>query len=346
MMWLTWRQFRAQAWVTLAILAVIAIGLAISGLHLARLYNTSGIPGCRSAGDCTRVAADYLGALRAGAGYTWLYQATAYAVYAAPAVVGAFWGAPLISRELEAGTLRLAWTQSVSRTRWLAVKAGLIGLASMATAGLVSLMVTWWAAPVDRADALAGAGAGLAGRFSTLLFGARDITPVGYAAFAFALGVAAGLLLRRTVAAMAASLAIFIAAEVAVALWLRPHLLPALRSLSPLRTAAINYLAIQGSRQITVIAAVNRPGAWILSNETVTAAGRPFTGPAPAACSSRNPLPVCERALGTLHLRQLVTYQPLSRYWAFQGIETALFGVLAVTLAGFCYWWVRRRNLA
>ena len=69
-----------------------------------------------------------------------------------PGIIGIFWGAPLVARELEAGTFRLAWTQSVTRTRWLAVKLGVVGLASMAVAGLLSLMVTWWASPLDRAN--------------------------------------------------------------------------------------------------------------------------------------------------------------------------------------------------
>ena len=74
-------------------------------------------------------------------------------VIVVPGIIGLFWGAPLVARELEAGTFRLAWTQSVTRTRWLAVEArrrrpGV----SMAVAGLLSLMVTWWASPPEPAD--------------------------------------------------------------------------------------------------------------------------------------------------------------------------------------------------
>ena len=69
-----------------------------------------------------------------------------------PALIGIFWGAPLVARELEAGTFRLAWTQSVTRTRWLAVKIALVGLASVLAAGLLSLLVTWWSSPLDRSQ--------------------------------------------------------------------------------------------------------------------------------------------------------------------------------------------------
>ena len=104
-----------------------------------------------------------------------------------PGVIGVFWGAPLVARELETGTYRLAWTQSVTRARWIAVKLGVVGLASMAAAGLLSLMVTWWSSPIDRVN-------------MTLYtsFDQRGIVPIGYAAFAFALGVLAGVLIRRT----------------------------------------------------------------------------------------------------------------------------------------------------
>ena len=59
-------------------------------------------------------------------------------VIVVPGVLGLFWGAPLVARELQTGTYRLAWTQSVSRRRWLLVKLGVVGLAAMATAGLLS----------------------------------------------------------------------------------------------------------------------------------------------------------------------------------------------------------------
>jgi hypothetical protein len=268
-----------------------------------------------------------------------------------PALIGAFWGAPLITRELETGTLRLAWTQSISRTRWLTVKVGLIGLASMVTAGLLSLLVTWWAAPVDRAGPLAASGQrvnfDVLGRFTPALFGARGITPVGYAAFAFALGLTAGVLIRHTLAAMAASLAVFAGVQVAFALWVRAHLLTPLVSSTPFNPANITTMEITNSGQMVVAATASRPGGWIIANQTITPSGHVFTGPAPAACTGdTTSFLTCQRALGALHLRQLVTYQPASRYWAFQWTETAIFLALAVALAGLCYWRARRRHLA
>jgi hypothetical protein len=348
MIWLTWRQFRAQAIAAAAALAVIAIALAVTGAQLAHLYDISGIAACQAHSDCGTVTNSFMNQVKASATYKALYDGGVVILYAVPAIIGVFWGAPLVTREIETGTFRLAWNQSVTRTRWLAVKLGLIGLAAMATAGLLSLMIGWWASPVDRALAFPQGRNGTSGinRFVPLLFGARGITPIGYAAFAFALGVTMGVLIRRTVPAMAATLAVFTAALVTMSLWVRPHLITPLHATSALNAANIDQLSIGNSGQMTVGAAVNLPGAaWVLSNQSITASGHVFTGPATKACTTGS-IQQCNAYIGGLHLRQLVTYQPASRYWAFQGYETAIFLALALTLAGVCFWWIRRRRLA
>lgn len=345
MIWLTWRQFRAQAWVASAALAVIAVALAISGVRLAHLYDASGIAACQAHGDCGTVVTAFLNQAKAGI-YGVLFYGGAVVVYAAPAIIGIFWGAPLVTREIEAGTFRLAWNQSVTRTRWTAVKLGLIGLAAMATAGLLSLMITWWASPIDDALGLPAGrnGPGGVNHLTPLLFGARGITPVGYAAFAFALGVSLGVFIRRTVPAMAATLAIFTGALVTMSLWIRPHLITPLRVTSALNTANIDQILGKGHDQLAVGASVNLPGAWVLSNQSITANGH-ATIPATQACQSGS-VQQCIAYVGRFHLRQVVTYQPASRYWAFQWYETAIFLGLALALAGACYWWIRRRRLA
>ncbi len=111
-----------------------------------------------------------------------------------------FWGAPLIARELETGTYRLAWTQGVTRARWLITRLAVVGGASMVAAGLMSWLLTWWSSPIDTLNA---------SRFGTTVFDSAYIAPIGYAAFGFALGVLAGVLWRRTVPAMATTLAVF-----------------------------------------------------------------------------------------------------------------------------------------
>src|ERR1700761_5547637 len=223
MIWLTWRQFRVQALIAAAALAAAAIVLGVTGPHMASLYAASGLAGCQ--GDsCASAASAFLYQLQTGGLDHVIYPLGLVLILVTPALLGIFWGAPLIARELETGTYRLAWSQSVTRTRWLTVKLALTGLAAMAFTEALSLMHAWWADPISKAIALGASSSVFSGgRFSALIFATRGITPLGYAAFAFALGAAAGALIRRVLPAMAVTLAIFAAVQIAMPLWIRPN---------------------------------------------------------------------------------------------------------------------------
>ncbi len=346
MFWLTWRQFRVQAMVAVAALAAFAITLAITGVNLSHRYDQAGLAGCRGGHRCRQLAVDFISQMHDHMSEFGLLLAGIVVLYLVPALIGLFWGAPLIARELEAGTLRLAWNQSVSRSRWLAVKLGLIALAAMTTAGLFSLMISWWSSPIDRAISLAGPGSVITlSRIDPLIFGARGIVPVGYAAFALVLGVTAGVLIRRTIPAMGVTLAVFAGVQLSWPVWVRPHLISPSVVRAPLAGNFRELTVDGGSHRMTVVGAWHEAGAWVLSNQTVTPAGRVFTGPATSACLSGSGR-ACMAWLASKNLRQLVTFQPVSRFWAFQWYETAIFVLLAAALAGVCAWRISRRRLA
>jgi ABC-type transport system involved in multi-copper enzyme maturation permease subunit len=341
MIWFTWRQFRAQAVVAAAVLAVLAVVLLVTGLNLASAYNSAGLNSCHL--GCGSLASQWLSTLRGGS-YDQLFDAGIAVMYLAPALIGVFWGAPLIARELETGTYRLAWNQSVTRGRWTLVKVGVGGLASVTVAGLLSLMITWWASPIDSAGSYAGSGL-VGNRMEPLVFAVRGIAPLGYAAFAFTLGVTIGVLLRRTIPAMALTLLLFAAVQFLMPAFIRPHLLPPDRASAPLNANTTAELDINQNNQMTVLGNVSIPGAWLLSNTTVTPSGRVFTGPATAACTSPNaPVSACTKWLAAQHLRQMVTYQPASRFWPLQWTETAIYLVASAGLGGICVWRIRRRQ--
>lgn len=347
MMWLTWRQFRSQAVTAAAVLAVLAIALGATGFGLGTRFDQAGLSTCHSA--CSSLASNFISNLR-GTPYAALFFGCVILMYLAPALMGIFWGAPLIAREFEAGTYRLAWNQSITRARWSAVKLGLIGLAAVGTAGLLSLMISWWAGPIDHALNLAGGSSSFGGtRISPVVFAARGIAPLGYAAFAFALGVTAGVLIRRTIPAMAVTLVIFAAVQFLMPNFVRPHLIPPVQVTAPFNANTANEIMISPgpgntTAVMTVVGDFSKPGAWILSNQTVTPAGKLFTGPAPAACTSNSAPPqACNNSLDSVHLRQLVTYQPASRFWPLQLIETGIYLILAAGLTWLCIWRVRRR---
>ena len=207
----------------------------------------------------------------------------------------------------------------------------------MATAGLLSLMVTWWSSPLDRVGT---------NRLDPTVFSERGIVPIGYAAFAFALGVTAGLLIRRTVPAMAVTLAVFAAVVSGFALRVRFHLLPPLHLTSALNMSWVTATGTGGPAgpdSLYVGITPNLPGAWVNSAQVTTAAGSTSLGPPPSDCGASSTYSACTAAIARLHLRQVVAYQPGSRFWALQWYETAIYLALALALAGFCVWWVRRR---
>jgi len=343
MIWLTWRQFRVQALTAAAALAAFAILLAATGPHLASMYATSAITGCHGFA-CQTAVHTFLSRLAATSPYPIVYLLGIALILVAPAIIGIFWGAPLIARELEARTFTLAWNQSITRTRWLVVKLTLTGLAAMAVTEALSLIYAWWADPILKATGLANSGElatpFIGGRFSSVIFASAGITPLGYAAFAFALGTAAGALIRRTLPAMAVTLAIFAAAQVAMPLGVRPHLIPPDRTIATIESVDLDF----GSLTATVVP--GRPGAWILSSGAINAAGQPVSN-LPAACQAAfsgtkptSPGP-CLESRG---IREAITYEPASRYWPLQAIEIGIFGALALALAGFCFWWLGRRR--
>jgi len=344
MIWLAWRQFRLQAGVALFALVVAAVLLAVTGAHLRDLYDASGITTCRAHGDCAALESAFLAHDKV------LRNLLGPALLVVPALLGLFWGAPLLAREFESGTYRLAWTQSISRTRWLAVKVTLVGVASIAVAALLSLMVSWWFSPVDKVSMNA---------FTPGIFDQRGIVAIGYAAFAVALGICAGAIIRKTLPAMATTLIGFVAVRLFFTYLVRPHILPPTHVSAPLGTVPDVGFAAAPAGTTLMAGNPSIPNAWIQSNRIVGAGGQAPSGQylhrfldqhcpsiveAPRAGSRPAPAAFTEcigRLSTTFH--EAVTYQPASNYWPFQAYETLIFLGLALVLIGFSFWWVRHR---
>ena len=315
MIWLSWRQLRTSAAITYGALAVVAVLVAVTGLQLHRAYGASGLAHCT--GDtCDSVVQAFLARDP-------LLQTVLDKIFLLllPAVTGVFWAAPLVARELDSGTYRLAWTQSVTRTTWLTAKLVVVGLASLLATGVLSVLVTWWYRPIDLVNA---------NGFSPAVFGARDLAPVGYAAFAFGLGVAAGVLTRRTLTAMAVTLVGYVAVRLSFAFYIRPHLLAPLTSV-----AALND---QGSPQLLGGGPGAAAGKWLLS-ETLTDPTGAVTDTIRIA--QGDPCVATRSCLSGYHVTTV--YQPADRYWTFQWLETGIFVALGLALIGVAYWWLRRR---
>jgi hypothetical protein len=313
MTWVTWRQYRNQGALAAALLVVLAVVLLISGLHAAQVWH-SALAGCMKDNSCGNLSLS-------NPAFTTLVVMTS----AVPLLPGLFWGAPMVAQELETGTNHFAWTQTITRRRWLAIRAGWLLLGAAVLAGAVSALVTWWSGPDHALNADA---------FQANRFDITDIVPVGYAIFAMALGVCAGALLRRTLPAIAVTLASFVGVRVLTSQWLRLHYM------TPLTV----YYNLTGSPS-------GATGSYLgVSQGIVGPNGKPPAGssnyifngsPVPAACGKAIQIQSCMAAHG---YRGYLAYQPASRFWAFQGIETGIFVLLAAVLLGVTFWVLRRRD--
>ncbi|MFF7046332.1 ABC transporter permease [Streptomyces massasporeus] len=138
-----------------------------------------------------------------------------------PTLTAAWAGGSLIGRELESGTARFAWTQSVTPARWLAAKLAVPALLLVpGTLAITLLHRTLWTSDHHLMRVLAWRA-----WYDDGVFEANGVLATAHALTALALGVLSGVLLRRALPA----LGVAVAAMVSLAYVLddlRPHLWP------------------------------------------------------------------------------------------------------------------------
>jgi hypothetical protein len=324
MTWVVWRQYRATGAIALALLAALAAVIIADGVQIAARWHSI-LVACAGNSACVQQQPALVNGVVSDLPYLCLIV---------PAVLGMLWGAPLVAHELEARTSDFAWTQSVTRMRWVAVKVGWLMLAAAACGGAVAALTTWWSGPIN---AMTG-GAFAPGQFDT-----QGIVPIGYAVFAMGLGIAAGTVARRTLPAIAVVLGGFIGVRLVISNYLRPHYMAAITT----------YYHLTSS--------FTPPGqAWVFSQGAVSSTGVVV----PTGWGDLYPAlqPACQQLLvgtgggknGSLSAvfscmqahgwRGFATYQPADRYWPFQGIETGIYVLLAAALIAVTVIIVRRRD--
>ncbi|MFJ7280387.1 ABC transporter permease subunit [Kitasatospora sp. NPDC098663] len=327
MIWLTWRQFRAQAFVGLGVLLLLAIYLVVLGNQIHSSYDDT-LAHC-AGGACTSqlsTVADQYGSQ---------VDLLSYLLLAVPAAIGLFWGAPLVARELEAGTHRFVWNQSVTRGKWLTVKLAVVGAFSVAVAGVFSIALTWASGPVNTI---------LNNRFEPVLFGSRNIAPLGYAAFAFALGLTFGLFIRHTVPAMGATLVVFVALQIVVPTLVRPHYQTPVKTTVPLTAPLISGLTKIGT--YGEIGGLRVPGGpWVVKTTDILDSSGKEVGHSDwyQDCTNNKSLTEMPECLAKGNIHVDISEQPADRYWTFQLLETAIFTVLGAGLAALSFWRIRGR---
>jgi hypothetical protein len=313
MAWVTWRQHRFALGGVVVFLGVLAVLVWLAGRQV---YSThaAAVAACQSASSlaCPNAIIAFNG--------TNGFLSNGFMLQAVPPLIGAFVGAPVLARELETGTFRYAWTQGFGRWRWTLAKLVLLAVAVAAAAGAFTVLFSWYSQPFFAV--------GYTIPFATRLF---DLLGVAFAAWtlaAFAIGALAGMLIRRVVPAIAATLAVYAGLAFATALWLRQHYMTPLftHSLNPPSTAwLVNQWYTKGGKF-----AFPARGSGIVNAVTQLCSGG-RSGSSPGQCLSQH------------GYTQWTSYQPASRFWPFQWIESGWLLALSVLLIAATIWLVRRR---
>jgi ABC-type transport system involved in multi-copper enzyme maturation permease subunit len=213
MIWVSWRQHRSQAIGCLAVLAALAVYAILLGTSMRTAFSHDALASClaHSQGTaCPAAVQAFTGEF--GSEVNIAFWAVTLIV---PGLIGVLVGAPLIARELEYGTWRLAWSQTIPRARWLAVKLALVTGGLIVLGAAMTAVITWYRAPMDR----------LTGRLEHNIFDFEGLVLTAYILCAFGFAVLAGLLLRRSIPAMVAAFVPWLAIRLVVEFVFRPHFL-------------------------------------------------------------------------------------------------------------------------
>jgi hypothetical protein len=325
MAWVTWRQHRHALAGVAALLGVAAVYLLITGLRMRHAY--APVAACRPAGRgvCQQLADSFLNAYAPGVGpVLGLLQVV-------PALIGAFAAAPVLARELETGTFRYAWTQGFGRTRWAAAKLVPLAVTVTAAAGAFSPLVSWYVQP------LWGAGDENGPLYPTI-FDLRGVALAAWTLAAFAIGAIAGILVRRVIPAMFATLAAYAGLAFGAGAFARQHYAAPLITTSPSVNIHIHSWVLSQVWQRG-----SQPASLFMINRTLRAVDiQALTPgqfqPGPAAPDHVDPV----RYLIQHGYALVTTYQPDSRFWPFQWIEGGWLLALSLLLLASTIWLIRR----
>jgi hypothetical protein len=326
MTWLVWRQHRLEALAAATAVAILAIVVTPTALHLYQVTAQLRQGGCLGGSpdvSCGTARDAFSATSRTLQGILPLLNIL-------PGLAGAFIGAPLVAREYEDGTWRLAWSQGVTRLAWL--RRQLLGTLAVTALGaaLFTAVVTWWLSPLNDVN----------GRFTNNGFDFTGVVPLGWALLAFAIGVLAGTALRRVIPAMAVTLLGYAAIRLPVEFLLRPRYLPPVK---------LWGLPVAGGSGIA-------KDDWELALDPVAPGGHTVLTAAQfdqvqhtaQASIGRSESPAAypvllDHWLNAHGYTSVATYQPADRFWIFQGIEGGICLLLALAALAVAYRLVSRR---
>lgn len=231
-----------------------------------------------------------------------------------PFIIGATLGASATVRDFGRGTAAFAWTQGIGRVRWVAGKLLAAGSVLTAAAVVTGLVFQWWDRPYVNL------------RLTEPQFALYPPVFAGWTLACFAFAAFLGAVLRHRSAAETICIVCMLPLAIAHAEFLRPRYFPlakAINVLPPGSAEVDTYLGWPDGQRLT---------------------GRAFQHVEDVLNQAYGQA-AFDRALARLHVAIVWVYQPASRFWALQAVESAGLLVIAVAFAAAAIWIVSRRGI-
>ena len=339
MIWMTWRLQR-----NVYIIVVVAVALLISVALLNGL-------------DTRSLSHQWYGVrCRGGIGFPVRDQSYCHALFqkyqnsvssdryiallgALPSVLlGMVLGANVVAGEIDHKTARAAWTQSISRTRWLVTKLS-VSLAMVVSIGVATgLTYDWWVSASNYSP-----------RVTPQVFSTGGVMPIALGAFALVVGTLVGIVLRRPGWALASALVV-----VALVAWTMQNEVRS--TLVPLHSVTLVQRIITKGPVSTTTPQGSAPrNSWILFQGSVPLHWGNRLPTAEESTKLEDQLGRCEQSSTSatigpkcekkLELKFVNLYVANDQFWTLQLREGGLYLVSSLLLAGASFFLLRRMRV-
>ena len=337
MIWLSFRRHRTNLIVALVLTVALCGWMAL----VAHWFDTAPVMAFREPGGAIE---SYRNFYQGSTIFRLPYQADAieFCLLAFPCLLGVLFGVPLVAGELDDHTNRLAWTQRISRTRWLSTKWWVVGLPVIVLTVIVALVAQWWfhhvltQGPGSFLESLMSGGGG---RMEPDQFSVTGLVPVACTVFAFSLGTAIGALVRRVSWSIVGTLVVYAVVSLVMVTTIRPVLAP--------QTFVPFTLNGDGTSALAVPSVGGPP--WYIGEGYRFVPGSHHPAGSTAArvglqCSKENPdlESGYARCLMSHHVQEGQFFQPATNYWVIQWRESMIYVIASALLFALGLWLVRR----
>lgn len=314
----TWYRHRGALAGIAGLFALAAAVLLVQGLAMRSALG--GLSGCLVTGAQGSVCA----ATPGWDGFlnrSWYVDDLSQALNVLPPLAAMFAGVPWLTREFETGSFRYTWVQGLGRRQWLLGTFGPLAAAGAVAAALTGLVFGWWYRVAQWPSA-----AFPYGGWNWVPFGLVPEVIAGWTVFALALALPVALLIRRTVPAMAACAAGYIAVFTLVNWWLRDWLV----ILAPaIARGQYPYQVAPSWNDLFLHARLTGPGGGAANSSVISKLNNMTSTQA-------------DRWITQHHYTYWIAYQPHDRLQVFQFAVAAVLLAAAAAMTLAATWLLRR----